>query len=43
MLMTDSGAVDATTTTGIATGDLKGAVGATILNIDAQYGGATFI
>jgi hypothetical protein len=43
MLMTDLGAVDATTTMGLATGDLKGAVGATILNIDTQNGGATLI
>jgi hypothetical protein len=43
MLMTDLGAVDATTTMGVATGDLKGAVGATILNIDAQNNGATLI
>jgi len=43
MLMTDLGAVDATTTMGIATGDLKGAVGATILNIDARNNGATLI
>src|SRR4051794_17208897 len=43
MLMTNLGAVDASTTMGVATGDLKGAVGATILNIDAQNGGATLI
>ena len=43
MLMTDLGAVDATTTMGVATGDLKGAVGATILNIDTLNGGATLI
>lgn len=43
MLMTDLGAVDATTTMGVATGDLKGAVGATILNVEAQNGGATLI
>jgi hypothetical protein len=43
MLMTDLGAVDATTTMGVATGDLKGVVGATILNIDAQNGGAALI
>jgi hypothetical protein len=43
MLMTDLGAVDATTTMGVATGDLKGAVGATILNIEAQNGGTTLI
>jgi hypothetical protein len=39
--MTDLGAIDVTTTMGIATGDLKGAVGATILNIDAQIGDGT--
>jgi hypothetical protein len=43
MLMTDLGAVDANTTMGVATGDLRGAVGATILNIDAQNNGATLI
>ena len=43
MLMTDLGAVDANTTMGIATGDLKGAVGATILNIESQNGGAILI
>lgn len=43
MLMTDLGAVDAATTMGVATGDLKGAVGATILNIDPQNNGATLI
>ena len=43
MLMTDLGAIDANTTMGVATGDLKGAVGATILNIDAQNGGATLV
>jgi hypothetical protein len=43
MLMTDLGAVDAATTMGVATGDLKGAVGATILNIDSQNNGATLI
>jgi hypothetical protein len=43
MLMTDLGAVDANTTMGVATGDLKGAVGATILNIDPQNNGATLI
>src|SRR6516225_8429187 len=43
MLMTDLGAVDANTTMGVATGDLKGAVGATILNIEPQNGGATLI
>lgn len=34
MIMTNLGAVDANTTMGIATGDLKGAVGATILNME---------
>ena len=34
MIMTNLGAVDANTTMGIATGDLKGAVGATILNTE---------
>jgi hypothetical protein len=43
MLMTDLGAVDANTTMGYATGDLKGAVGATILNIVEQNNGATLI
>ena len=43
MLMTDLGAVDANTTMGVATGDLKGAVGATILNIESQNGGAILI
>lgn len=43
MLMTNLGAVDANTTMGYATGDLKGAVGATILNIEAQNNGATLI
>jgi hypothetical protein len=43
MLMTNLGAVDANTTMGVATGDLRGAVGATILNIDQQNGGATLI
>jgi hypothetical protein len=43
MLMTNLGAVDANTTMGYATGDLKGAVGATILNIDEQNNGATLI
>jgi hypothetical protein len=43
MLMTDLGAVDANTTMGVATGDLRGAVGATILSIDAQNNGATLI
>jgi len=43
MLMTDLGAIDANTTMGVATGDLKGAVGATILNIDEQNGGAIVI
>jgi hypothetical protein len=43
MLMTDLGAVDANTTMGVATGDLKGAVGATILNIEALNNGATLI
>jgi hypothetical protein len=43
MLMTDLGAVDANTTMGVATGDLRGAVGATILNIDAQNGGGALI
>src|SRR6516165_1296455 len=40
MLMTDLGAVDAATTMGVATGDLKGAVGATILNLESQNNGA---
>jgi hypothetical protein len=43
MLMTDLGAIDANTTMGVATGDLKGAVGATILNIDMENGGAIAI
>ena len=34
MLMTNLGAVDAATTMGVATGDLKGAVGATILSME---------
>jgi hypothetical protein len=34
MLMTNLGAIDANTTMGTATGDLKGAVGATILNTE---------
>jgi len=34
MLMTNLGAVDAATTMGVATGDLKGAVGATILSTE---------
>src|SRR5260370_19544039 len=34
MLMTNLGAVDANTTMGPATGDLKGAVGATILSTE---------
>jgi hypothetical protein len=39
MLMTNLGAVDASTTMGPATGDLKGAVGATILDtkVDGNY------
>jgi len=36
MLMTNLGAVDAATTMGTATGDLKGAVGATILGTEAN-------
>ena len=43
MLMTDLGAVDASTTMGVATGDLRGAVGATILNLESQNNGATLI
>lgn len=43
MLMTNLGAVDANTTMGYATGDLKGAVGASILNIESQNNGATLI
>jgi hypothetical protein len=43
MLMINLGADDANTTMGYATGDLKGAVGATILNIEAQNNGATLI
>src|SRR6266567_407090 len=43
MLMTNLGAVDSSTTMGYATGDLKGAVGATILNINTQNNGATLI
>jgi hypothetical protein len=43
MLMTDLGAVDAQTTMGVATGDLKGAVSATILNFNPQNGGATIV
>jgi hypothetical protein len=43
MLMTDLGAIDVATTMGVATGDLKGAVGATILNTDVQNGGATLV
>ena len=43
MLMTDLGAVDANTTMGVATGDLRGAVGATILNLESQNNGATLI
>lgn len=43
MLMTDLGAIDSNTTMGIATGDLGGAVGATILNIDQQNGGAILV
>jgi hypothetical protein len=38
MLMTNLAVVDASTTMGYATGDLKGAVGATILNIEAPNG-----
>ena len=34
MLMTNVGAIDAATTMGVATGDLKGAVGATILSTE---------
>ena len=43
MLMTDLAVIDSTTTMGVATGDLKGAVGATILNVDSENGGATMI
>ena len=43
MLMTNLGAVDANTTMGYVTGDLKGAVGATVLNIETQNNGATLI
>jgi hypothetical protein len=43
MLMTNFGAVDPNTTMGVATGDLKGAVAATILNIDGQIGGPTLV
>lgn len=43
MLMTDLAVVDSSTTMGVATGDLRGAVGATILNVDPQNGGATLI
>ncbi len=43
MLMTNFGAIDASTTMGVATGDLKGAVGATILNIDGQIGGPSLV
>jgi hypothetical protein len=43
MLMANLGAADANTTMGYATGDLKGAVGATILNIESQNNGATLI
>jgi hypothetical protein len=39
MLLTNLGVVDAQTTMGYATGDLKGAVGATVLNFDSQNGG----
>ena len=41
MLMTNLGAVDASTTMGPVTGDLKGAVGVTILGQTVQNGGAT--
>jgi hypothetical protein len=43
MLMTNLGAIDANTTMGYATGDLKGAVGATILNIETLNSGSTLI
>ena len=36
MLMTNLGAVDPATTMGVATGDLKGAVGATILSTEVN-------
>lgn len=36
MLMTNLGAVDASTTMGVATGDLKGAVGATVLSTEVS-------
>jgi hypothetical protein len=38
-IMTNFGAVDATTTLGSATGDLRGAVAATVLNVAAGSGG----
>lgn len=41
MLMTNLGAVDPATTMGVATGDLKGAVGATILSTEGT--GSTLI
>src|SRR5215469_13242172 len=43
MLMTNLGAVDAATTMGVATGDLKGAVGATILSTEGTVGDPTLI
>jgi len=43
MLMTNFGAIDANTTMGVATGDLKGAVAATILSIDGQIGGPSLV
>ena len=43
MLMTNFGAIDANTTMGVATGDLKGAVGATILSIEGQIGGPSLV
>jgi hypothetical protein len=39
MLMTNFGAVDANTTLGYATGDLKGSVAATVLNVAPGPGG----
>jgi hypothetical protein len=41
MLMTNLGAVDANATMGYVTGDLKGAIGASILNIETENNGAT--
>jgi len=42
MLMTNLGAVDPATTMGVATGDLKGAVGATILSTEVNGNTLTF-